>query len=117
MKKRNGFIFNPQKTIMELAQRIVKALIAGGFMNGWFGDRSEEFVEEEAKYLTDVFAGKCRMHINHVRSDAGNLALYTNTPKEDIDRYWRIQGDMGRTVCESIRPICRSGWFYVKVVS
>lgn len=76
----------------EVARRIVKALIDGGFIHGWFGDKSEEFVQQQVDYFTNVFTGKRRIHINYVSSYAGNLSLYTFTPKEDIAAFIDLCG-------------------------
>lgn len=70
-----------------LARRVVRALVDGRFCHGWFGDKSETFIEAEVQHLLSIFSGKSSIHINRVRSNAGNLALYTNLSKEDIEQY------------------------------
>jgi len=62
-----------------LATAVIDSLVAGGFIHGWFGDRSDPFRSKETRFWVDNFEGRCDNRKNLLyclQSYGTNLMLY-----------------------------------------
>lgn len=71
----------------EFATMFVQAMIKGGHMSGWFGDRSESFAQGEVDTWTEIFEGKQPIQITHVTGNAANLYHYNGWSWSQIEDY------------------------------
>lgn len=73
---------------MELIKRVVAAMCEHGFMNGWFGDTSDEFQQDEVNYFNGL---SNQLRVAWVERNRYNLESYCGFSKDEVDQL--ITGD------------------------
>lgn len=76
----------------DFATVFVRAMIKGGHMSGWFGDKSESFVQEEVNAWTEIFDGRRPVDITQVTSNAANLHHYDGWSWSQAEEYIKRSG-------------------------
>jgi hypothetical protein len=84
-------------TKKQLITKWVDDMIAGGFMYGWFGDKSQEFKNRQINYMMKVLAGKEDMGGRYrllatIHSDYGNLKQYCGWKDAELKQLLRLFG-------------------------
>jgi hypothetical protein len=80
----------------DVAEKVSRALTENGFANGWGGDKSEEFIQDQATCMVNSMVrfqnDKTRSHPAIIRGNAGNLGLYTKLTADTIEKYAELNG-------------------------
>src|SRR5579863_3290538 len=77
----------PTPEMQGLAERVTKALVTNGFMQGWVGNISGEHQAPEIDFMASTFCGLKKNSILTVASNAANLSIYCGMKKDDITNY------------------------------
>lgn len=68
----------------QLAEKLVRSLVKHGFMSGWFGDKSEEFIAEQTAQYVEFLQGRKKIATGMLRSHLGNLRTYCGWTADDL---------------------------------
>ncbi len=60
----------------KFAESLVRTLVDHGFIHGWFGDKSADFLSSEVESFVNIFHGRHKISLCVLTSHAGNLSHY-----------------------------------------
>lgn len=86
----NSLCESPKMTKEELVKKWIEDMIKNGFMNGWFGDKSDEFKKEQFDALMKVLNGDVKIIggnyrlLATIQNDYSNLRQYCGWSENEL---------------------------------